>query len=246
MGIAIDFKNNARVLFDNTKAAPAWIDAYGADVVKKIIGPGVPTDDTTGDPTEYTMTVTEAGAGNSTVVNSVTAGEVLTLTTAANEYDGINLQLKGEPFKLETSKPLYFEAKLKIDDVTQSDILIGICETDTTLLATAAAHAVAVSGDGAFFVKLDATTTLSAKAYLDGAETATADYGTALVDDTAFTVSIYWDGVNLSFYVDDSLVQTISGSLPDGDMTFSINVRAGSAAARTATLYPSRVIQLRG
>lgn len=246
MSVQIDRKNNALIYFDDTKTSPAWVDAYGLEVVKKLIGPGVPTDDTTGDPTQYTMTVVEAGAGNSTVVNSATAGEALLFTTAANEYDGINLQMKGETFKLEASKPLYFGAKLKVSDATQSDILIGLCETDTTLLATSSAHAIAVSGDGAFFSKLDASTTLAGKAYLDGAQSASANYGTAIADDTAFTVELYWDGVNLKYYVNDSLIQTINASLPDGDLTFSINYRAGAAAAKTASLYWARIIQLRG
>lgn len=233
-------KTNALVVTANDNNR--WVDAYG-DVTKFILGNGTPTDDTTGDPTQFAMTVTEAGAGNTTCVNSVVAGEKLTITTAANEYDGINLQLKGSQFEVDSTKPFQMYAKIKIDDATQSDLLMGLASVDTALMATATDHAVALTGDGLFFLKLDGSTTMSAEVYLDDSQTGTADYATA-IDTSATELFIDYNGQVVNFYVDENLVGSFTGSLPDSVMTPSVNFRAGSAAARTMTVYDWSVIQL--
>lgn len=219
-----------------------WVDAFG-DVTKFVLENSTPTDDTTGDPTRFVMTVTEAGAGDTTCINSVTAEEKLTITTAANEYDGINLQAKGSQFNVNSSKPFQMYCKLKVSDATQSDLLVGLASVDTSLLATGSAHAVSLTGDGLFFLKLDATTTVSAEVYLDNSETGTADYATALgTSEVEFL--IHYNGQVVNFYIDGSLVGGFTGSLPDSVLTPSINFRAGAAAAKTLTIYDFSVIQL--
>jgi hypothetical protein len=234
-------KINDSIVVEADTPSWRWYDIYNG--VKFDLGTGFPTDDTTGDPSQFTMTVTEAGTGNTTAVNAASSGSSMLITTAANEYDGINLQLKGESFKLTSSKPLYFGCKFKVSDATQSDIFIGLAETDTTLMATSSAHAIALGGDGAFFSKLDASTTIAGKMYLNGSQTATANYATALVADTFMTVEIYWDGSTMYYYVDGTLIQQISGSLGDGEMTPSVNFRAGAAAAKTMDIAWLRCFQ---
>lgn len=221
-------------------------DAVG-DVQKFVGITPEPTDDTTGDPTRFTMTVTEAGGGgDSTVVNSATAGNWLTIVTDNAEYDGVNLQAKGEAFKIESGKPLYFGVKLAINDATQSDFLVGLMETNTALLATSSAHAIGGSGiEGAFFVKLDGATSVNAKTYEANSQTNSAAWGTSL-DTSAHIYEITWDGSSqLGFYVDGAIVGCFTGTLPNGDLTPSINVRAGSAAARTCEVYWMRCFQAR-
>jgi hypothetical protein len=205
-----------------------------------------PADDTTGDPSRFTMTVTEVGAGDTLAVNSVAAGSWLTITTAANEYDGINLQAKGEAFKLETGKPLYFGAKLAINDATQSDLLIGLMETNTALMAVETAHGIGAANiEGAFFVKLDGTTTVMAKTYEANVQTNSANWGTTLNTSTHI-YEIVWDGAGqLGFYVDGTIVACFTGTLPNGDLTPSINFRAGAAAAKVCEVHWMRVFQAR-
>lgn len=219
-----------------------WLDIFG-EAQKFSLDNGFPTDDTTGDPSAFTMTVTEVGTGNTTAVNSATNGEAMLITTAANEYDGINLQLKGEAFKLAASKPLYFGCKLKVSDATQSDLLIGLAEQDTALLATGTAHAVDYgTSDFIGFIKLDAGTTLVAQNVLGGVVKTTANYATAL--GTAFVVfEMYWDGETLFFYVDGSEVTRTNASLADGDLSPVINFRAGAAAAKTCSIAWWRCFQ---
>ncbi len=237
--------NSSLVFYDDTREY-RWVDACGPDVVKFIEDLGTATDDTTGDPDRWVQTVTEAGAGDSTVVNAAAAGAALLLTTDAAEYDGINLQAKGEAFKLVAGKPLYFGAKFKVSDATQSDVLVGLAETHGDLVKTGAAHGIAAADvEGVFLWKVDGGTVLTAKTYKDAAETATANYATALADDTYITFEIYWDGTTVYFYIDGTLVTSVAASLPDGDLTPSINIRAGAAAAKTMTVAWVRCIQVR-
>lgn len=242
MGVKNLQVNDALVAMDDT-ATNRWYgvtgNAQGFDLAS-----GFPTDDTTGDPTEFTYTVTEAGAGTTDFTNAVTgSGDRALLTNAANEYDGANLQLKGEAVTVTANKPFYCGAKIKISDATQSDFFFGLAETDTTLLATGTAHAIALGGDGLFFSKLDGTTTVSAKTYLDGSETATANSETVMT--TGYhTYEVYYDGDSVKFYHDGSLVTCVSASLPDGSMTLSFNFRNGEAAVKTATIQWMRAFQV--
>lgn len=212
------------------------LDAWGENIVKYKLEAGFPTDDTTGDPLGWTSTVVEAGTGTTTFAHAVTGtGDVALITTAANEYDGGNYQLQGEAFDVVTDKAFYFGARIKVSDATQSDLFIGLAETDTTLMNTSTSHAIALGGDGAFFVKLDASTTIAAKTYLDGAETNTANVSTAL-DTSYHWYEIVYENNTIKFYFDGALVSCFSASFPDGQMTPSINFRAGEAVAKTLTI----------
>ena len=84
------------------------LDGLGEGVVKFITDfTSFPVDDTTGDPTEYTSTVVEAGSGNTTIASTDKSGGAVLITTAANENDGGSYQLLGESFKTDGNE-LYF------------------------------------------------------------------------------------------------------------------------------------------
>lgn len=242
MSITTKSINNALITYDD-RYNQRWLDAVGENVVKYILNPGSATDDTTGDPTAWTMTVTEVGASDSTVVNNTNDGYSLLLTTDAAEYDGINLQLKGSAFKLSANKPLYFGCKLKISDATQSDLLVGLCEVDTTLLNTGGSHALAVTDDGVYFSKLDGGTTIKFTNELDGAEGTTAS--SIAMDTSDHIYEIYWDGSTLYAYVDNVLVTTVASGLAAVALTPSINFRTGEAVAKTCNIAWMRVFQCR-
>ena len=222
-----------------------WVDAIGKDVIKFLAKPGTPQDDTsTYLPTRYTVTPTSDGAGDSTAVNSLKAGELLLLTTDNFEYDGINLQLKGEAFKLTANLPLYFGIKCKISAATQSDFMVGLCETDTTLFAVDTAHAIAVTAGGIFFSKLDGSTVIAAKTYEAGAETNTANAATAMT--TAYHIyEFYWDGTRLEAYMNGTLVALFTADFALADLTPSIAFLTGTTAAITMEVAWMRAIQIR-
>lgn len=211
-----------------------FIDAIGRGVRKYILSPGSCVDDTTGDPTGLVITVVEAGTGDTLLTNAEAAGYKLLLTNAGNEYDGANIQVRGETFKLESGKPLSFRAELKANEATQSDLLVGLCELKTDLLNVTGSHAITSTNvEGAFFYKKDGATTIKAESYEAGAEVAGVNAVAAMsVVDTIY--EIYWDGTTLYFYLDGVLV-TSTTSIPNGDLTPSINFRNG--AASVATLY---------
>ena len=150
MGVANKKVNGALVYYEDAYNL-RWLDAFGENVVKYILSAGASVDDTTADPTAWTNTET----GTNTIDNHTTAGGGLKITTGATEYNGVNLQLNGSAFQLTADKPLYFGAKFKTENATKGDVLIGLCEVDTTLLAVATAHGLSVTDDGVYFYKLN-------------------------------------------------------------------------------------------
>lgn len=239
------FVRGALVYYDDYEFR--WVDAIGKDVVKFIAEPGTPTDDTTIDPTRYAMKPIETGAGGtgiSTVLNSLTAGELFVLRTANADYDGLNLQLKGEAFELTANLPLYFGIKTKISVASLSDFLVGLCETDEDLLNESGSHAILMTGmDGIFFSCLSASTTIAAKTYTAGVQIQTADAAVAM--DTAYHIyEWYWNGTQLEAYLDGALVVTYTADWPTEDMTPSINFRTGAAANPTMEVAWLRCIQI--
>jgi len=207
------------------------IDAWGADV-KKVIKDfaSLPVDDTTGDPAEFTLTAVEVGAGDSTAVLS--DGEML-LTTAANEDDGVNLQLKGESFKLENGKHVYFGIKAKVSDATETDLLVGLCITDTTLLGGLS--------DGIYFECLDGSTAISAVSEKDSTET-TSSIGT--MDTDYHVYEFEWTGSTLRCYFDGTEIILPQTNIPDDEyLTPSIVFLTGDVALKTSNISWLRCIQ---
>ncbi len=245
MSIVKETVNNQRVYRDD-RAPNRWLDAFGPDVIKWRGNLKQGMDDTTGDITGFTTTVTEVGGGgSSTTVKSTTAGHLLLLTTDNADYDGLNLQLKGESYKIETGKPMYFGIKFDIDDVDQTDMFFGLAETDTTLMAVAGAHAIALGGDGAFFSSLDGSTVVAFKTYDGGVETNSAQAATALVDSTHMTLEFYFDGEILYGYQNGKLVGVFTDGLPNTEITLSLNFRTGETTAQNLEIYWLRAIQVR-
>ena len=97
----------------------------------------------------YTITTTEAGTGSATEAITAGAGGQLLITNAAGDNDLDFFQLKGESFKWDSSKRMFFTSRFKTNDVTQSEIVMGLQITDTTPLDVT---------DGIYFLKLDADT----------------------------------------------------------------------------------------
>ena len=84
---------------------------------------------------DWTITTTEAGSGNASEAVTSSAGGALLITNDDADNDADFFNLKGEGFKLSSSKKAYFSARFKVSDATQSDFVIGLQITDTTPLA---------------------------------------------------------------------------------------------------------------
>lgn len=178
-------------------------------------------------------TVTLVNASTITAVDAV-GGQVL-LTTDALENDGVNMQLTGENFKLATGKPCYFGIKVKVSEATQSDILVGLCITNTDLLAG--------MSDGAYFRKVDGATAMSF--VLEKNTTETTGAVLTVAANTFYTLEFFFDGTNVDSYVDGVLQTRLAiTNLPDDEeLTPSVQYLSGANGAKTATIDWIRAIQ---
>lgn len=212
------------------------IDAIGLDVTKFILNPAFqPADDTTVDMTGFTSTVVEAGAGTST---GVIVDNTLLLTTAGNENDGVNLQVIGEAFDMATDNYTYFGISFQVSEATQSDFLVGLAMTDTTLLGGV--------DTAAYFECLDASTDINFVLEKDNSETTSASAVGTLADTTNIILEFVFDGSAVDSWVDGVLqTRLATTNLPDNEqLTPSIHFLTGAASAETMTINWWRSIQI--
>lgn len=218
-----------------------WFDAFGPSAVKHIENfVAWSTDDTTGDPVEYTQTVVEAGGGDSTAVLTNAVGGAMIMTSAANEDDGVQLQLKNsESYQLNGLFNCYFGINFQAVDVDQSDYLVGLAITDTT----------AIGGltDGAYFRSVDAVATVQFVLEKDSLETSNSV--ATMADATNVTLEFFWDGINITAYVDgvqQAQVATTDTNFPNDEaLTPTLAFLTGEAIANTMTVNWARWIQIR-
>ena len=181
-------------------------------------------------------TVTATGAGTQALANG--DGGLLLLTNAGADNDNIQLQKLGESFLLTAGKRAFFKAKFKVSDATQSDFLIGLCVTDTTLQGSIDGAGVT---DGIFFSKDDGDALLDVQCQKNATTGQTRVAGVAtVVADTFLSVALAYDGVSeLKYYVNDVQLGTLTATsafLPDTTLTPSIAIQNGEAVAKTMTI----------
>ena len=178
----------------------------------------------------------EGGSGNASEALTSQAGGALLITNDDADNDLDFLQLKGESFKLSSSKRAYFEARFKVSDATQSDFVMGLQITDTTPLATT---------DGVFFIKDDGDTNLDFIVEKDSTSTDTTAIHT-MVDDTFVVVGFFIDPntSQVSYFINSSdPVGVVNTNLPDDEeLTVSFGIQNGAAAAKTMTVDYVNVI----
>lgn len=187
---------------------------------------------------DWTITETEAGAGDAAEAITDGVGGLLLITCDAADDDSVELQKVGEAWKLASGKACWFEARLKISDATQSDLFVGLNITDTTLIDG--------TTDGVSFRKADGSTALSFVTEKNSTETTTASIHT-VVADTFFRVGFYFDGVSTVYgYVNGLLVATHTTNIPDDEeLCVSIAIQNGEAVAKTLTLDYVKVLAVR-
>jgi len=179
---------------------------------------------------DWTITTTEAGTGSATEAVTSSAGGALLLTNAAGDNDLDFLQLKGEGFKLSTSKNAYFSARFKVNDVDQSDFVMGLGITDTTPLDTT---------DGVFFISADGDAGLDFLVEKDNSATTTEDVAT-MADDTFITATWFIDPNASKVYYSinnaDPVGVAITNLPDDEELTVSFGIQNGEASAQTMTI----------
>ena len=174
----------------------------------------------------WTVTETQAGA-----TQALTDGDggLLLITNTAADNDLVALQKVGESYRFASGKELFFEARFKVSDATQSDVVIGLQITDATPLDVS---------DGVFFIKADGSTSVSLLVEKNGTATTTSSVAT-MADDTFISLGFYYDGASSIQYSVDGVVKgtSVTTNLPDDeDMTVSIAIQNGEAVAKTMTV----------
>jgi len=235
--------HNALVFYDGT-LTHRWYDAIGPGVIKYLQEFACwPHDDTTLDPTEWTDTVVEVGAGTSTAVITDLAGGALLITTAGNENDGWSMQLgnaAGESIKLESSdKALYVGARFAINDADQTDILIGVTVTDTAVLGAVT--------DGMYFRSVDESAVIYFVTEKDSVESSTA---LATMTDDAYLIAefLYLDGTVKAYANGVEITSTAdsAATFPDNEeLRLTVEFLTGEAVANTCTVDWLRMIHIR-
>jgi hypothetical protein len=211
----------------------------------------------TADAAKWLSTATEGGAGSASY--ALSDGEpngVVALVSDAAITDSIELQANGESFSVTPGKRIFFEARLKLDDVDLTNLFVGIAATDTTVIDGVA--------DYIGFFKAATDTTLSfgvcknGSAAIQGSKTAastTQDGETdeaisdvTLVDDTFVIVAFEVQPVNatdlrVKWFVNGAYKGTLnaikdsSGNIQDFPddvgLTPSLAMQNGSAVVRT-------------
>ncbi len=175
---------------------------------------------------DWTVTETDAGATQALADGD---GGLLLITNTAADNDLVSLQKKGESFRFASGKPLFFEARFKVSDATQSDVVIGLQITDTTPLDVT---------DGVFFIKADGAATVNFLVEKNNTAT-TASAVATMADDTYIRLGFYYDGVSaVQYFVNGSIAgSSVTTNLPDDeDMTITIAIQNGEAAAKTMTV----------
>jgi len=223
------FVNGCQVYYDDYENR--WVKAIGPNVRDWEMRFG--SDFTTAK--EYTVTVV---GGVDAITQGILAGSRAAIATAATENNGVNVQVVGTPFQLESGKPCYFGVKMSASQATESDILVGLASTDTSLVA---AHAITVI-NGVFFYKDDGATAITTNAMKASVNSA-ATVGTAM-DTSKHVYEILFDGTSLSFFFDSALVNTITTGWPTAVITPSVAVMAGTTTAVTSQIEWMRCIQL--
>ena len=185
----------------------------------------------------YTITTTEAGSGNASEAITSGAGGQLLITNDNADNDLDFFQLKGESFKWDSSKRMFFSARFKTNDATQSEIVMGLQITDTTPLDVT---------DGIFFLKVDADTKPDLIIEKDNSSSLSVLEMDAMEDDTFVTLSFEYDPLDVATggavfraYQDDVQVGEITGTTnapDDEDLTISFGIQNGEAAAKTLTI----------
>ena len=185
----------------------------------------------------YTITTTEAGSGNASEAITSGAGGQLLITNDNADNDLDFFQLKGESFKWDSNKRMFFSARFKTNDATQSEIVMGLQITDTTPLDVT---------DGIFFLKIDGDTQPDLIIEKDNSSSLSVVEMDAMEDDTFVTLSFEYDPLDVATggavfraYQDNVQVGEITGTTnapDDEDLTISFGIQNGEAAAKTLTI----------
>lgn len=185
---------------------------------------------------QWIITTTEAGAGSATEAVANADNGILVITNDAADNDNDFFQWSGddaataiETFRFTAGKQLWFKARLKIDEVIQSDFVIGLQIIDTSPLAVT---------DGVYIMSDDGDANLDCYVTKDSTST-TSVAASTLTADTYCVLGFYYNGVDaVEFFKDNTVIARLATTnLPnDEDMTISFGIQNGEAVAKVLSV----------
>ncbi len=167
-------------------------------------------------------TVTEVGVATQVIADE--DGGVLLVTNAAADDDSSFQQTINESWTVAPGKENWFSARFKLNEVIESEVVIGLQRRDTTPLNTS----------GVYFQKLDGTAELALLAGSEG-PSVTSTTTITLVDDTYVNVAFHYDGISkITFFQNGNSAGSIDiASVSSiGEMTVSFGVKNGEAVSK--------------
>lgn len=181
--------------------------------------------------------LTETAAGSTEAIVSADGGILAITNAAAGATDEASIQWAGgsgaakTTFTWDSTKDMMVAARFKVDDATNTALLIGLASTDTTPVAS-------LPSDGIFFYKAGAATALVASARKSGTSTSVACG--AMADDTYLEAVFRYraDTGNWHAFINDVSVGTFAGSSvsPTAGIGMTIGLLNASAAAHVLSV----------
>jgi hypothetical protein len=179
---------------------------------------------------DWTLTTTEAGAGDATEAIGNIDGGVLVITNDAADNDLDFFQLTKETFKFVVGKKMFFKCRFKILEVIECDMRLGLMITDTTQLDVT---------DGIYFGTDDGDALLDFSVEKNNTATLVAGVAT-LVADTFVTVGFYYDGESsdIDYFVNGDTVGSVAltNMVDDEELAVSFGIQNGQAVANVMTI----------
>ena len=178
---------------------------------------------------DWTLTTTEAGAGSATEALTTLDGGGLLITNDAADDDRDFYQT-AQLVKYDSTKRLFFKARFKISDATQSDFVFGLQITDTTPLAVS---------NGIWFQKDDGDANIDFHVAAASVQTDVTALATVTAD-TFVTLAFYYDpsAAKIVYFVNDVAVGSaaITNAPSSQELAISFGLQNGEAVAKTMTV----------
>ncbi len=184
-------------------------------------------------------TTTAVGASVFAKVDEV--GGVLRLLPNALDNDGIQMQT-AEMFLPAAGRDIWFEAKIRGDDVTEVDWFVGLCTTDTTIIATNPADVIG-------FWTHDADLNLDFEVSATAGGGAPVDTLTDLADNAWIRVGFWVQGLTrvvpfINGVANATATSAVVANIPAVEMGLAFACLTGEGVANTLDIDWYRIVQL--
>lgn len=178
-------------------------------------------------------TFTDVTSGTITKDTTNPNGVALISAGAATANQGVNWQLDNPPLKISSGKPVVFEAYLKYTGLSNLKVqtFVGLATGGTTALIASGAMATV---DRVGFQGITSTGVLNS--VCRGGGTAATGTGLTLVNNTFYRLGLYATTSQVDFYVNGSIVSSLTTQIPTGALAPIIVVQSNGTDTAAMSL----------